>query len=664
MELAGSGSPAFSKHFGKRACACFAKGLRFCQSKSKAKAQTKSQALGQLQVRLGSSSGLQSGSQRNPKQHIMKEWEQVSSVVLLQALWTTKPYYQEVWVSCKASGKQATCRMTQPGPGPGELASRGQREFSALLLEVDSTSSGLLMYNNVRWLSRGKVLEHFVECFEEIKVFLDDKDLGNFPQLNDDKWVNTLMFFTDLSVHINELNLKLQGFGKSIDIMFGYIKAFESKVKIFKRDVETKTYKYFRRVTKYSEKASAAVQNEMELLHMKYQHVLDSLLDQFGDRFSQFRSLEQTMKIIKYPDVVVYSSLELNGFQWMQIDDLEMQLAEFQDSIWAQVFVDMRSKLENLERRPLQKLSHSRLKKRHTWVLDQHVLCLHASYQSQTLSLRCQRRHELSVCAMAVLRHRQASGAASRAGVLEVWRRRAVGGLRGSPGRSLAAVGPQEHVAAAPAFLGRRQRQDPGLGSGRRRTTPPPRLALGAQGLRSCRPADRQLTRAGVGLRVANWLAVGAGGRDSRVPDPRSSRRLKRPALLRPVLRKTLVAELGVADCVAAGTSFPPAAVFLWPPARSERLRIGVPLGVADRAGGRRSDQRVARGKLLLADNWCRQPDYALSEEYEYSNPQELSQKNLQKAALRTLAEGISGQGILTSLLSASVLGSGFKTPQ
>ncbi|KAK1346916.1 hypothetical protein QTO34_000776 [Cnephaeus nilssonii] len=177
-----------------------------------------------------------------------------------------------------------------------------------------------------------------------------EEEIWQFLKLNDDKWDQHPDVFTDLSVHINELNLKLQGFGKSIDVMFGYIKAFESKVKIFKRDVETKTYKYFPRVTKYFEKAIAAVQNEMELLHMKYQHVLDSLLDQFSDRFSQFRSLEQTMKIIKYPDVVVYSSLELNGFQWMQIDDLEMQLAEFQDSIWAQVFVDWRSKLENLER--------------------------------------------------------------------------------------------------------------------------------------------------------------------------------------------------------------------------------------------------------------------------------------------------------------------------
>ena len=31
---------------------------------------------------------------------------------------------------------------------------------------------GLKMYNNVRWLSRGLVLKRFVECFNEIKIFL------------------------------------------------------------------------------------------------------------------------------------------------------------------------------------------------------------------------------------------------------------------------------------------------------------------------------------------------------------------------------------------------------------------------------------------------------------------------------------------------------------
>jgi hypothetical protein len=225
-----------------------------------------------------------------------------------------------------------------------------KREFSALLQEVDSTYSGLLMFNNVRWPSRGKVLERFVECFEEITAFIENKDLANFPQINDHKWVSNLMFFTDLSVHMNELNLKLQGFGKSIDVMFGYIKSFESKLKIFKRDIETKTYKYFPRIKKYFEKATTT--SVMESILM-YQNIVDSLLEQFSERFNQFRSLEETIKIIKYPDVVVYSTLELKDFQWMQIDDLEMQLADFQDSIWTHVFVDLRSKLENLERNRL-----------------------------------------------------------------------------------------------------------------------------------------------------------------------------------------------------------------------------------------------------------------------------------------------------------------------
>ncbi|KAK1344225.1 hypothetical protein QTO34_014790 [Cnephaeus nilssonii] len=100
--------------------------------------------------------------------------------------------------------------------------------------------------------------------------------------------------------------------------------------------------------------------------------------------------------------------------------------------------------------------------------------------------------------------------------------------------------------------------------------------------------------------------------------------------------RKAPVAELGVADCMAARTGFPPAPVFplatrqlecllpadrplrVPPPEALEELRVADPegapiggwpeetaleeLGVADRAGGqrkRRSDQRVAR------ENWC-----------------------------------------------------------
>ena len=46
-----------------------------------------------------------------------------------------------------------------------------KRKFKELLGDMDSMHVGLLMYNNVRWLSRGKVLERFVECLDEITIF-------------------------------------------------------------------------------------------------------------------------------------------------------------------------------------------------------------------------------------------------------------------------------------------------------------------------------------------------------------------------------------------------------------------------------------------------------------------------------------------------------------
>ncbi|GFV25913.1 general transcription factor II-I repeat domain-containing protein 2A [Trichonephila clavipes] len=47
-----------------------------------------------------------------------------------------------------------------------------KRKFDALLDEVNSVYNGLIMYNNVRWLSRGNVLQRFVDCLEEIRLFL------------------------------------------------------------------------------------------------------------------------------------------------------------------------------------------------------------------------------------------------------------------------------------------------------------------------------------------------------------------------------------------------------------------------------------------------------------------------------------------------------------
>lgn len=55
-------------------------------------------------------------------------------------------------------------------------------QFRSLLEEMDSIHKDLLLHSSVMWLSGGKVLERFVECFDAIKAFLIEKE-QDYPEL-------------------------------------------------------------------------------------------------------------------------------------------------------------------------------------------------------------------------------------------------------------------------------------------------------------------------------------------------------------------------------------------------------------------------------------------------------------------------------------------------
>jgi len=54
-----------------------------------------------------------------------------------------------------------------------------------------------------------------------------------------------LCFFSNLSAYVNELNVKLQGLGKQIDIMFNVITALDSEFRVYQCDLNHFTLKYF-----------------------------------------------------------------------------------------------------------------------------------------------------------------------------------------------------------------------------------------------------------------------------------------------------------------------------------------------------------------------------------------------------------------------------------
>ncbi|GFX54268.1 uncharacterized protein TNCV_3823671 [Trichonephila clavipes] len=78
--------------------------------------------------------------------------------------------------------------------------------------------------------------------------------------------------------------------------------------------------------------------------------LIDSLIKEFSARFSQFKVLSETFKFIMYPDVISFDKLNLSQFDWLEIEELEMQLIDFQSSsTWTQKFIETRKKLKLIE---------------------------------------------------------------------------------------------------------------------------------------------------------------------------------------------------------------------------------------------------------------------------------------------------------------------------
>ncbi|XP_048344612.1 general transcription factor II-I repeat domain-containing protein 2A-like [Sphaerodactylus townsendi] len=225
------------------------------------------------------------------------------------------------------------------------------QQFHALLEEVQVQYNCLLMYNNVRWLSRGRVLERFVACLDEIRLFMNEKG-QEYPQLTDMAWLTNLMFFTDFTVHFNVLNRQLQGVGKTAERVFCDIKTFERKLQVFERDLESGQLKYFPNLKMHLENSKFADNpTSHQEIYKEFSSIVAAAKVNFNKRFLQFRKMETTLCFLTYPDKARFEELDLSCLHWLDLGNLEMELLEFQkSSIWKNKFYDLRETLEKIER--------------------------------------------------------------------------------------------------------------------------------------------------------------------------------------------------------------------------------------------------------------------------------------------------------------------------
>ena len=119
------------------------------------------------------------------------------------------------------------------------------RQFRSFFKDVDVDYDHVIYHSEVRWLSRGKVLKRFFELRKETCYFMTTKGRP-VAELSDGKWVWQLAFLADVTQHLNDLNLRLQGKAKLVNEMFYDVKSFDAKLSLFEKQLSTGNLAHFK----------------------------------------------------------------------------------------------------------------------------------------------------------------------------------------------------------------------------------------------------------------------------------------------------------------------------------------------------------------------------------------------------------------------------------
>jgi hypothetical protein len=156
------------------------------------------------------------------------------------------------------------------------------REFREFLKEVESEYSDVLYYCDIRWLSRGQCLMRFFKLIKLIDTFTNHET----PEFSDKQWVFELAFFSDITQLLNTANLKIQGHNKLITDLFNVIKDTETQLGLIRDNLKSTSPSYanLECCQICIKENDGVIYNNKSLTDF-----IDSILDQYKERFSDFR---------------------------------------------------------------------------------------------------------------------------------------------------------------------------------------------------------------------------------------------------------------------------------------------------------------------------------------------------------------------------------------
>ncbi|XP_053410680.1 general transcription factor II-I repeat domain-containing protein 2B isoform X2 [Nycticebus coucang] len=193
------------------------------------------------------------------------------------------------------------------------ICSRGlnHSEFTTLLYELDSQYGSLLYYTEIKWLSRGLVLKRFFESLEEIDCFMSSRGKP-LPQLSSKDWVRDLAFLVDMTMHLNTLNISLQGHSQIVTQMYDLIRAFLAKLCLWETHLARNNLAHFPTLKSVSRNESDGLNYIPKIVELK---------TEFQKRLSDFKLYESELTLFSSPFAVKIDSVH---------EELQMEVIDLQ----------------------------------------------------------------------------------------------------------------------------------------------------------------------------------------------------------------------------------------------------------------------------------------------------------------------------------------------
>ncbi|XP_056440141.1 general transcription factor II-I repeat domain-containing protein 2A-like [Gadus chalcogrammus] len=193
------------------------------------------------------------------------------------------------------------------------IKSRGlnNRQFKELLSELESEYGDLVYHCEVRWLSRANMLARFYTLREEVRRFMEMKGKPAM-ELSDGKFLRDLAFMVDISKHLSELNIKLQGPNQLISSLLSNVKSFEVKLRLWQGQLERGNTVHF-----------PTLQEQKPDVTTEYAGECAKLIQAFDERFHDVKNIQKELDVFATPFNVQPSDVP---------DNLQMEIIDLQNN--------------------------------------------------------------------------------------------------------------------------------------------------------------------------------------------------------------------------------------------------------------------------------------------------------------------------------------------